>query len=291
MLETVYTYHGCGVQHLHARFWPAETTPSAVYRRVSRLVQSHYFDAHRLPSLSGQGSGKALLSLGYRGRRVLAEQWGIPARALPRLKIASSALFVHHHFAICDFRVALELVTELRSDVQLVEWTDEAEFKRTPMKLRDTADGPESARTITLIPDGAFTLTYHDRLERGFLEMDMGTLAPKRLHLKLRGYLLNQTQLVVPIFFVTTSELRAQQVLHLAEQEAKRLRADPTVIFVTTRDRLTPRTILVAPIWQQAGVREPVSILPEASKPPTTRAAEPMPTSAPALAVASGQRS
>lgn len=271
MIEMVYAYHGCGVQHLHARFWPEESTLSATYRRVSRLAQAHYLTAQRLPSLTGQGSGKAILALGARGRRVLAERRAIPLRALPRLKLAASTLFVHHHFAVCDVRVALELAAERTKHVQLAEWLPEATLKRQPMKVQDVAppDAPAESKTITLIPDGAFLLRYDAREQPGMLEMDMGTLAPKRLQQKLRGYLLLYPELRTPVFFVAPSEQRVQQIRRLAESEAARLGADPSFVFLTTRGALLAGPALTAPIWQQCTVTQPVALLPTAQPAPS----------------------
>ncbi|MBV9280389.1 MAG: replication-relaxation family protein [Chloroflexi bacterium] len=293
-IETVYAYHGCAAQHLHDRFWSEESTPSATYRRVARLVSERYLAAHRLPSLSGRGSGKAFLTVALRGRRVLAERQGIPLGQLARQKYPGSSLFVHHHFGICDFRVALELATGASPDLALLSWTGEWVLKRTPMKVQDTrTEGGDPARSITLIPDGAFTLGYNGRTERGFLEMDMGTMAPKRLQVKLRGYLLQQKTVSVPIFFVTTAERRVAQVLKLAEREAGHIGADPSFIFVTTREQVRRDTILARPIWQQAGTAHTVAIVP-GSAPAANSGTKPdhgaVTRTAPAPALATGDR-
>jgi hypothetical protein len=189
--------------------------------------------------------------------------------------------------------VALELATEATVELALLSWTGEWVLKRTPMKVRDSkSDGDGQLRTITLIPDGSFTLSYRGRVERGFLEMDMGTMAPKRLQLKLRGYLLQQKSLSVPIFFVTTTDRRTAQILQLTKREAEQLGADPSLIFVTTKDQVRRETILAAPIWQQAGTDRQVAIVP-GSAPAANSPANPHETvtaPAPALAHASGDR-
>jgi Replication-relaxation len=271
ILEMVYVFHGCGIEHLHDRLWPCGTSRSATYRRVARLVAQCYLRTYRLASLSGQGSGKAFYMLAGRGRQVLADQQEIPLAHLPRLKPADSSLFVLHHFAICDFRVALELASASFADRLLLSWIGEWELKRTPMRVQDNAPqaGRDTdSRPITLIPDGAFSLTYHNRTQHAFLEMDMGTVSPKRLRTKLRGYLLQQSTVHVPIFFVTHTELREALILRLTLQEAKQIGADPTRIFVTTRNQINKNTILTQPIWQQPGVQTPVSMLPPDSAPP-----------------------
>jgi Replication-relaxation len=270
IIEMVYAYRGCGVEHLHARFWPGDATPSASYRRVARLVHEHYLAAHRLPSLTGWGSGKALLTLGHRGRRTLAECRGISVRALPRLKVAQSTLFIHHHFAVCDFRVALDLAAEQLSAVELREWIAEEKLRAAPMKVEDrsSVERGQSPDPIVLIPDGAFVLVYKEREERAFLEMDLGTIAPKRLQRKLRGYLLQQASVPFPVFFVVPDEQRTALVASLTAHEAETIGADPTRIFVAVRDDVRADTILSAPVWQQCGSDRRVAILPSANTPP-----------------------
>lgn len=263
LLQLVYAYHGCGVQHLHDRFWADDSSYSATYRRLSRLVAARYLTVHRLPSLTGQGSGKTLLMLGPEGRRVIAEHLDIPLAHLPRQKLVASALFLQHHFAICDFRVALELATDDGSSLSLEGWTTELELRRRPMRITDPQVKPgEAARSITLVPDGAFILSFDGARQYGYLEQDMGTEAPKRLLVKLRGYLLQQRSEAVPLFFVTTSERRRDLVRQLAASQAAELHADATMIFVTTQTAVSKMTVLQAPIWYQAGTDRPVAIVP-----------------------------
>lgn len=265
LLELVYAYHGCGVQHLHDRFWADESSYSATYRRVNRLVTTRYLSVHRLPSLTGQGSGKTLLMPGPKGRRVIAQQLDVPLGRLPRQKIVVSALFLQHHFAICDFRVALELATDGGSVAALEAWTTELELRRRPMRITDPQVKPgEAARTITLVPDGAFILSLGGIRQYGYLEQDMGTEAPKRLLGKLRGYLLQQRTEAVPVFFVTTSEPRRDLVRQLATSQAAELHADATMIFVTTQTAVSRNSVLQSAIWYQAGMDQPVAIVPMA---------------------------
>lgn len=266
ILEMIHAFHGCSAQHVHDRFWVAETSLSATYRRIARLRAEQYVRAHRLPSLSGQGSGRALLLLAGKGRRVIAECHQVPLSQVPRQKFTESSIFTLHHFAICDFRVALELASAELGNRLTVSWTGEWSLRQAPMRVEDaqSANGSEP-RTITLIPDGAFSLTYNGRRQDGFLEMDMATLSPKRLRAKLRGYLLQQSAVPTPIFFVTESERRAALITDITVTEATRLGADASRLFVSVRDRLSSTTILTQPVWRQAGVGRPLALLPNPS--------------------------
>jgi hypothetical protein len=253
--------------HIHDRFFPLGSPLSACYRRLSRLVEAGYLTLYRLPSTSGQGSGKVLIQLGKKGRPVVAVQRGIPLTSMPRRPDLCAPLFALHHEAICTFRVALELAAMSTPEVTLVEWVNESTLKRSPMRVEDSSNAAtDSARTITLIPDGAFAISHRGRVEHGFLEMDMGTLALKRLQLKLRGYLLYQAHVKMPVFWVVPDDNRKAQVLRLAAKEARTIGADPSVFFVTTAPCVLPRYVLTRAIWQQPGTQGPVAVLPETTE-------------------------
>src|SRR5581483_2475796 len=117
------------------------------------------------PSLSGTGSGKAFVLLGRRGRPLLREQGLIVSSHHGHDLI--TPLFAQHHLAIGDVRIALEQAAEQLAGVDLVDWTPEAVLKRQPMHVTETitVDGQKTMRTITLIPDGAFTLSVGGRTE------------------------------------------------------------------------------------------------------------------------------
>jgi len=275
IIQMVYDYGGCGAQHIHHRFWPPDSSLSACYRRLSRLIAGHYLVNWRLPSLTGQGSGKSFLTLGLAGRRLIAVAHELPLRSLGRTDHVATPLFIAHHFAICDTRVAFEQAVERVPAIDLVSWTPELKLRRHPMRVTDPVSHPAertSPETITLVPDGAFQLRVAGRSHTAYLEQDMGTIAPKRLARKLRGYLLAQKDIrrVTPIFFVTSSTSREERIAALAVSEAKRVGMTSSIFFVTTRGRVTADTILQAPIWLQAGVATRAAIIP----PGHTRAPE-----------------
>jgi Replication-relaxation len=172
------------------------------------------------------GSGKRLLTVGPTGRVLVAESHGIPV-TLIRRHDAVTPLFVQHHVATGDFRLALELAAAQVSDVRVTNWIDEATLRRSPMRVHD-ADQQERKRTITIVPDGAFTLVQGGRQQLCLLETDMGTIAPKRLQMKIRGYLLRQTDRVIPIFFVTPTASRSERVHEVVKTEARKIGVSPS---------------------------------------------------------------
>jgi hypothetical protein len=132
-------------------------------------------------------------------------------------------------------------------DVRVNNWIDEATLRRSPVRVRDTAhQGRE--RTITLVPDGAFTLAQGRRQQFCLLEIDMGTIAPKRLQVKIRGYLLRQTDRPIPIFFVTPTAGRAERVHAVVTSEARTIGVSPSAFFLSPQERVTRDTVLSSPV-------------------------------------------
>jgi hypothetical protein len=222
-----------------------------------------------LPALIPQGSGKALITPGTKAAAILSDR-SDPAqlKGLGR-KHEISAFFAEHHFAICDFRVALEEAADGVSGVSLDGWILESVLKRQPIRVldinRESSTKPNT-NTITLVPDGVFKLVVRAQERVAYLEMDMGTIAHSRLKQRLRGYLLLNRSVpeLVPLFFVTTSAERVKNIVEAIKEQAVNLRCDPTTIFVTCRHDIKKNTLLTGPIWHRAGVSQPSAILPHA---------------------------
>lgn len=285
IIELVFDLGGCGIEHVHLRLWPSGSTCRACYRRVQALVTARYLHEQRLPSLTGTGSGKALLTLGPRGRALLAERADPAQLALLRARRSINPWWANHHFHICTFRVLLELAATGLDDVKLTNWLSEAALKRRPIRVTDKsqANGAQATRTITLVPDGGFTLIYQGREQHAYLELDLGTVSPKRMALRLRGYLLHAatSHSPTPVFIVVPDQARQTLFAQLAAHEASALKMNPTLFWITTWQQLSTDTILTAPIWLQTGLNRLHSIIP---KPTATRVASPRRLSQPLAA-------
>ena len=72
----------------------------------------------------------------------------------------------------------------------------------------------------------------------------MGTIPPKRLRTKLRGYLAAKTTSSTPILFVVPDELRRAAIDRWTLEEARRINADPTIIWLALQDEVTEKTLL-----------------------------------------------
>lgn len=249
ILLMVHSYWGCALEHVRRRFFPKKGARSACYERVSRLVKAGYITTTRLPSLSGQGSGKSFLVIGPRSRPVVARSLGLSRRELGRMRM-DSPLFIGHHLSLCDVRLSFELGAERSGVFSLQDWTADRELKREPMRVKD----PKAEKEICLVPDARFTLVLPDGAEQiFFLEMDMGTVAPKRLRARLRGYLVRALEQSIPVLFVALSKDRQTAIARFALEEARGLDADPTIFWLTSKDDLDEKSVFSAPIWQVVG--------------------------------------
>ena len=130
LIRLVYAYDGCGISHVRDLLWPSLNWPSACYRRIQILGQAGYLRVHRLPALTAHGSGKALITPGPLSLNLISDSVEQPHRKSFSRMHEVSAFFAEHHFAICDFRVALELSARTIPDMSLDGWVRESEMKK-----------------------------------------------------------------------------------------------------------------------------------------------------------------
>jgi hypothetical protein len=111
-----------------------------------------------------------------------------------------------------------------------------------------------------LIPDAAFTLLAQatGRKAQFYLEMDLATVSLKAIRHRVLGYLLRGKN-PAPVLFVVPTTSRQQAIAQVALEEAEKLKANPTTIWITTKDRMTPETVLTAP-WLVVGHAEPITL-------------------------------
>jgi hypothetical protein len=165
-------------------------------------------------------------------------------------------MFIAHHLAICDVRLAFEQAAERSGVFTIQEWLGDRALHQTPLRVTD----PETDKMLPIIPDSAFTLALTGGAEQAFfLEMDMGTVAPKRMRAKLRAYLVREGEMV-PVLFVAPNQSRRKAISAWGQAEAEGLGKDPTIFWITTRDEISDGNVLSGPIWQVVGGPETLSL-------------------------------
>src|SRR5687768_14193751 len=105
MVVMAHEYGGVSIEQLRRRFFTTPGARSACYARVGLLEDAGYLSSIRLPSETGQGSGRAFLRAGPAARPLLIEQLELERSQFPKASDHLSSPFVHHHLEIGDFRI------------------------------------------------------------------------------------------------------------------------------------------------------------------------------------------
>lgn len=255
LVSMVFAYQGCSVDHIRSQFFPSPGARTSCYRRVAYLLKQGYLAGTRMPALSGQGSGKLFLTIGHSARPMLSQALELSRSDLARVRI-TKPLFANHHLAICDTRLAFEIACERNPFFSLQDWEGDLELRRTAAKPQGSGGEQEPP----VVPDARFTLALPRGASQTFLvEMDMGTVAPKRMQEKLGAYLKRRDD-PTPVLFIVPSQSRQSAIARWALEEAKDRNLDPTIFWLTAKSAIHPETALSAPIWQIVGGPNAVAI-------------------------------
>jgi hypothetical protein len=169
-----------------------------------------------------------------------------------RIRLESPLLMLHK-LAVCDLRVALEVASKASSVFLITQWVNESWLRQSPLVVED------GEKQTKLIPDASFTLRSQatGKSVRFYLEMDRATVSLRAIQQRVRGYLLRK-QTSSPVLFVVPNTLRQTAITQVALEEAAKLKANPTMIWITQKAQLTPETVLTAP-WFVVGHQMPVT--------------------------------
>jgi len=229
------------------------------------LESAGYLKRHKPRLQIGLGRQADFISIDTHAVSLLLDESDYERKDLYRLAHSLPPIQLEHHFGICDVRVSLELAISRLPWLELVEWLPGPGKPCPIIKVTDTQhllqDGSETEHI--LIPDGQFCLYTHLGLLTCYLEYDRGSI-PKRLSSRLAGYLLHEQALQVkrPILFVVPNPKRADIIAQWIKAAASKLRLDPAIFYLTTKDQLTELTVFDAPIWTSVGKAEPVYLVP-----------------------------
>ena len=261
IITMVFSYDGVAIHHIQERFFPTSGARSACYTRIGTLVKAGYLTTARIPSQTGLGTGKAFLTVAARARPLVAKLLNVSPSTLSRGTRAHAPAIIEHHLSICDVRLSFERAVLKSPAFTHVEWTNERILRTRPMVASDE----ERGEPIALIPDGLLRLTRRDgHTQAFFVEVDRGTITEhKRLVKRLRGYLLHAKDEPTPVLFTVPTTSRQTLLATLAEREAAKLAADPTLFFLTEQSRVNPDSVLTAPIWQVVSVAAPLTLAPD----------------------------
>jgi len=185
---------------------------------------------------------------------MVAEYLQLSRSDLHRLRDIQTPFAAAHHFALCDFRLNLELACE-EAAMELSEWVPERVLRTPPVvKVPDPRPPKGSPSSlIPLIPDGEFLLTLRDSRSQSFrVEIDLATISRKRLAQRLRGYLAHAKKDDRPVLWIVPDAARKQAIVEWASAEAREIGADPTLFWITQASLISEDSVL-GPIWQVIG--------------------------------------
>lgn len=270
IIRTVYRYDGMFSFQIRRRFWGQNGHPRTYLDRLAELLVAGYLRAVPVPSGTRGGSGQRLIVIGRAAHALLAELEGLTHSEITRLRHAIVPALWQHELAVRDVRLSVDLACADHPGVDLVEWVTDAEYHRTPIKLRvRNPDPPGRPLAVDLVPDGSFTLELSSGQSKTyFLEVDRDTeQTPSKIKGRLRAYLQHVGVTQRPVLWVVPSVRRAEKLTRWINEAAASLSCSPAIFAITTSDQVDERRVLTHPIWQVVGASSPMSLLPSPGVP------------------------
>lgn len=268
ILRAVYRYDGLFSVQIRRRFWSQNGHQRTYLERLAALIAAGYLRAVPLPSDTGRGSGQRLIVLGRASHPLLTELEGLTPHDIRQIRHAIVPALWRHERAVRDVRLSLDLACQAHPLVELTDWVTDAEFHRTPIKLRvPQPEHPERVQTVELVPDGRFTLELSTGQSKTcFLEVDQDTeQTPGKLKSRLRAYFGYVGAHLWPVLWVVPNRRRADKLARWIAEEAAACGRSPALFAVTTVDQIDERRALTHPIWQVVGMPDPLCLLPSSS--------------------------
>jgi hypothetical protein len=255
-------------------------TLKACQRRLRLLTMHHLLRRIDQPVRRGEGPRPYIYALDRAGAEIASQDLGIALEELEWKPKASeaNAIFMEHHIASHDFRVALTRSCETHG-FTLEKWVEEKELRREELRdyvLLTSSSGAK--QRVAVIPDGYFVLKTPQRIGRFSLEIDRGTvsvapkLAERGFTQKVRAYLEYQASGQYErrygsrnlwVLIVTTGPRRLAHLKAAAEEVGGDHRFWFTTFDHIAQKRLSPQRVvqevvynpglLTEPIWSYAG--------------------------------------
>lgn len=295
-MKAIAAYGGLTALQISTLYFPAaairgEAVPhSNCQHRLKLLRESGYIRRVERYQLLTEGKKPYLYALTRKGAQLLASFLGCDVQDVDwrQTDIRLTPPYVEHLILTNDVRVAITKAVQDTPPLRLVAWHDELMLKRTHHADTITIKTVQG-KTLKgkLIPDAYFALSAGAVQEdkHFFLEIDRGTetgassdesqrtwIRKVLMYLEYyqRGGVYEQRYGTYKgrVLTVTTSEARLGHLKRLTEEAGGKQR-----FWFTTFERVTPQTVLTAPIWQMAkapGAWPLIGNVDEPEKPLTT---------------------
>ena len=278
VVKAVYTHRALTTPQIEALLFPPEngqdhsTKTSRVRYRLKMLFQHGYLFRDEQPTKLSEGRKPLVYFIDQQAVPLLAEEYAVFPEDIAWKPKGNNVrwIFLDHLLATNDVRIAIEVAAK-QHGYALHRWLDDMTLKSVEMRDSVEIRSPTGAPLkVTIVPDGYFFLNADGYDYHYFLEVDMGTETAKSSKFgrrdfsrKMLGYQAywksglydkrydpegKYEGLPIQVLTVTTSEARVATLKRVAEEA----RAGEQFCF-TTFGRISPETVLVAPIWSVAG--------------------------------------
>jgi len=179
---------------------------------------------------------------------------------------------IAHDLGVNDFRLDVMDACAENEDVSLEQWIPEGEFWAHPDRVEYRLASGQKARRLVR-PDGFFVLRKGKHHSRLLLEIDCATednprfarekVRPGVAYLRSEAYKQRFGYQSGRWLVVTTSERRLRNMKRQTEIAVGR---DAQVFLFTTAAKVTPQSVLTAPIWLRGCDERPSALLPNAHR-------------------------
>jgi len=267
MLEAVHAFDGVlGDYQIRRLFFTGERQARL---RLSLLFQHGYLAK---PSRAQRAGLPCMVY--WMARRGAAHVAGLHGQTLREFAYRRAPRWaqIAHDLGVNDFRLDVMEACQADPDITLEQWIPEGEFWAHPDRVEyKLANGQKARRLVR--PDGFFVIRKGKHHSRLLLEIDCATednprfarekVRPGVAYLRSEAYKQRFGYQSGRWLVVTTSERRLRNMKRQTEIAVGR---DAQVFWFTTADKITPQSVLTAPIWLRGGDDRPSPLLPNAHR-------------------------
>jgi len=267
LLEAVHAFDGVlGDYQIRRLFFTGERQARL---RLSLLFQHGYLAK---PSRMQRASSPCMVY--WLARRGAAHVAGLHGQTLREFTYRRAPRWaqIAHDLGVNDFRLDVMDACAENEDVSLEQWIPEGEFWAHPDRVEYRLASGQKARRLVR-PDGFFVLRKGKHHSRLLLEIDCATednprfarekVRPGVAYLRSEAYKQRFGYQSGRWLVVTTSERRLRNMKRQTEIAVGR---DAQVFLFTTAAKVTPQSVLTAPIWLRGGDERPSALLPNAHR-------------------------
>ena len=267
LLEAVHAFDGVlGDYQIRRLFFTGERQARL---RLSLLFQHGYLAK---PSRMQRASSPCMVY--WLARRGAAHVAGLHGQTLREFTYRRAPRWaqIAHDLGVNDFRLDVMDACAENEDVSLEPWIPEGEFWAHPDRVEYRLASGQKARRLVR-PDGFFVLRKGKHHSRLLLEIDCATednprfarekVRPGVAYLRSEAYKQRFGYQSGRWLVVTTSERRLRNMKRQTEIAVGR---DAQVFLFTTAAKVTPQSVLTAPIWLRGGDERPSALLPNAHR-------------------------